>query len=263
MTNLGNVMKLYERLNLKPNIWQTMHKIESVEIAKNIRPDADSYDRAWKKFELPDCLHLLSLAYYYSDEKELTTEHANQCISELEEFFFGEWRNRFETPEKKLDPGWWKRGFIWMQLFEAAVLWGSILGKWDFLKRVGEFPELDSCISDGYRPVDRDLYVAWAAFLREASPNEIRPLLERVQSGKSRRCKLVLALLRAGLARDVAEFEKALILWFKYYREEEFPKEKITKKISIEGTFFVHWAEMKGLTISVPEDFVDHIVRLK
>ena len=153
-------MKLYERLGLRPSMWDLTHKIEGVEINKSVNPDASEYDRAWQKFNLPDCLNLLSLACYYSDEHDLVKEHAVECVVQLEEFFFGDWRSHFRTPEKTIDPGWWKRRFIWMQLFEAAVLWGSVLSKWEFLKCVGEFPEPDSCISDGYRAQDRDLYVA-------------------------------------------------------------------------------------------------------
>jgi len=99
-----------------------------VEIAKRVNPRADDFDRAWKKFDLPACQHLLTLAYYYCDEYGLAKELASQCIGELDEFFFGDWRNTFHTPEKTVDAGWWERRFIWMQLFEAAVLWGSVLG---------------------------------------------------------------------------------------------------------------------------------------
>ena len=174
-------MKLFQRLNLRPSFADYSGDLEGVAIAKNVNPNADEYDRAWKKFKLPSRRHFLSIACYYSDEHALVKEHASQCIPELEEFFFGDWRNTFQTPEKTIDPGWWKRRFIWMQLFEAAALWGSVLGRWDFLQRVGTFPEPDSCISDGYRAVDRDLYVAWAAFLRGAAPTEIEPLLEQAQ----------------------------------------------------------------------------------
>jgi|GEM_PF-5558594 len=103
---------------------------------------------------------------------------------------------------------------------------------------------------------------AWAAFLRGASAEEIEPLLEKVQSGRSRPAKLVLALIRAGLSRDAAAFQKALVKWLEHYRREEFPKEKMTKKITVEGTFFVHWAEKEGLPVMVPPEFTDHIVRL-
>lgn len=255
-------MKLHERLKLRPQFWDHTQKLKSLDIYKTPRTNATGFDLAWDRFHLADCRHLLALAFYYSDEHALAKEHAAECIPELEEFFFGDWRNTFQTPEKTIDPGWWKRGFIWMQVFEAAVLWGSVLGKWDFLKRVGEFPEPDGCISDGYRAIDRDLYVAWGAFLRGASPPEIEPLLEQVKAGRSRSCKLVLALLRAGLARDAVAFQKALVEWLKYYRKEEFPKEKVTKKITIEGTFFVHWAEKEGMPVTIPPEFADHIVRL-
>jgi hypothetical protein len=255
-------MTLHERLGLKTSMWDPTHKIEAVELAKQVPSNASDYDRAWTKFGVPADRNRLTLAYYYCDNHELVKEHAAQCITELEEFFFGEWRNTFETPEMTLDARWWKRRFVWMQLFEAAVLWGSVLGRWHFLKRVSTFPEPDSCISDTYRAVDRDLYVAWAAFLRDSTPAEIDPLLRQVQSGQSRSAKLVLTLLQAGLVRDVGAFQKALNEWLKYYRKEQFPREKITKKITIEGTFFVHWAEKERISVVVPPEFVDHIVRI-
>ena len=244
-------------------MWTSTSKLESVEIAKRVNPNATPYARAWKKFELPDCRHHLALACYYSDEYGLVKEHANQCILELEEFFFGDWRHTFQTPDKAVDPNWWKRRFIWMQAFEAATLWGSVLGKWDFLKRIGRFPEPDSCVSDGYRAADRDFYVAWGTFLHGASSSEMEPLLERLRSGKSRSCRLVVALLRAGLAHDAAALQTALEAWLKYYRKEEFPKEKVAKKITIEGTFFVRWAEKERLVVNVPPEVRDHIVRLQ
>lgn len=255
-------MKLFERLGLKPYFADFSGDFEGIEIAKKVNSAATDYERVWKKFKLPDCRHLLCLSCYYSDEHALVKSHAVQCIDEMGEFFFGEWRNTFVTPEKAVDPAWWKRRFIWMQLFEAAVLWGSVVSNWDFLKQIGNFPEADSCISDGYRAVDRDLYVAWGAFLAGLSPAELEPLFEKVQMGRSRACKLVLALLRAGVSRNQQALEKALVDWLRYYRKEEFPKEKVTKKISIEGTFFVHWAEKEGIPVVVPPEFADHIVRL-
>ncbi len=255
-------MKLHEKLNLRPKIWDYQQKLKGLDVYRTPRANATGFDLAWDCFHLADCRHLLSLACYYSDEHGLVKEHVDQCIPELAEFFFGDWRNTFQTPEKTIDPSWWKRNFIWMQLFEAAVLWGSVLGRWDFLKRVGYFPEPGSCISDGYRAVDRDLYVAWAALMRGASAEEIEPLLEQVQSGRSRPAKLVLAMIRAGLSKDGGAFQKALVKWLEYYRKEEFPKEKVTKKITIEGTFFVHWGEKEGLPVTVPPEFADHIVRL-
>lgn len=253
-------MKLYEKLSLRPGMWDTSEKKLMVETCQ--KPSSDYYDRAWDKESLPRSRSILALAHYYSGEHGNVREHASQCIPEMEEFFFGDWRNTFQSPEMTVDAGWWKRKFIWMQLFEAAVLWGSVLGRWDFLKRVGYFPEPGSCISDGYRAVDRDLYVAWAGFLRGASAEEVEPLLDQVQSGRSRPAKLVLAIIRAGLSKVEGTFQKALVDWLKFYRKEEFPKEKVTKKITIEGTFFVHWAEKEGLPVTVPPEFADHIVRL-
>lgn len=254
-------MKLYEKLKLQPSFANYASDVEAVEIAKTVNPRASEYDRVWKKFNLPANRHFLCLACYYSDEYALIKKHANQCILEMEEFFFGEWRSTFQTPEKTVDAGWWKRRFIWMQLFEAAVLWGSVLGKWDFLQRVGTFPESDSCISDGYVAQERDLYVAWAMFLRGAYA-DMETLLDKVKTGKGRAPKLVAAMLRASAVQDAAQLEKTLNEWLKYYRKEEFPKEKVTKKVTIEGTFFVHWAERQQLAVNVLPEFADHIVKI-
>ncbi len=116
-------MKLHERLGLRSTIWSQADKIEGVEIAKNVNPKADEYDRAWKKFNLPACRHFLSLAHYYSDEHGLVKEHADQCIPELEEFFFGDWRNTFQTPVRLLRFfGRWARGIEYHGIHHQRLL---------------------------------------------------------------------------------------------------------------------------------------------
>jgi hypothetical protein len=92
-------MKLHEKLNLRPQFWNYQQKLKSLDIYRTPRANATGFDLAWDCFHLADCRHLLSLACYYAGEHGLVKEHADQCIPELSEFFFGDWRNTFETPE--------------------------------------------------------------------------------------------------------------------------------------------------------------------
>jgi hypothetical protein len=254
---------LKERLNLLDE-WSDVPKwLESVKIAQLLHPNASDYDKAWGKFNIADTRALLALVCYFAEDHQSAKLYGKQCLEDCNEFFFGSWRSQFITPDKTIDAARWKRRFIWMQILEATLLWGSVLGEWEFLKKVGTFPEPDSCISDGYRQQDRDLYVAFGAFLRDASQMELETLLERAATGSRKSCKLLVAVIRACVARDTVLIQKSLVEFLKYYKKNEFPKEQITKKISIEGTFFVNWAEKEKLAITVPTEFLDLIVRLK
>ncbi len=256
-------MKLLDRLQIPQPLSDFRGMEAGLELAHRLPPKWTDYDRAWSKFKIPHRRFLISLACYYSDEGMLAASHARECITESDEFFFGSWRSEFTTPGKIVDAEYWKRDFDWMEIFEAALLWGSVLGEWEFLKKVGTFPEPDCCFSGDYKAQDRDLYVALGAFLREAPPAELDALLEQAAAGPKKSCKLLVSAIRTCLARDTALLQKTLVEFLKLYKKNEFPKEYVTKKISIEGTFFVHWAEKEGLAITVPPEFADHIVRLK
>lgn len=237
----------------------------SLELLKNTLSSTPptAYEMAWKKLSLADDRSLVAILYFMLEDDLSSKKHALEIIGACEEFFFGTWRFEFLTPEKKIEPAWWKRRFIWMQTFETALLWGSVLGRWDFLEKIGTFPEPDSCISDGYRDQDRDLYVALGAFLRRAPPAELEALLEKAATGSRKSCKLLVSVIHACLARDTVLLQKSLLDFLKHYKKNDFPKQEITKKISILGTLFVHWAKNEGLIITVPPEFIDHIVNFR
>jgi hypothetical protein len=236
--------------------------LESLETAQLLPPNASEYDKAWGKFGLASTRSKLALASYFAGDSNAAKIYGGQCLEDCEEFFFGEWRNTYTTENKQATPAWWKREFIWMQVFEAALLWGAVLGDWAFLKKVGAFPESDSCISDGYDAQDRDLYVAVGGFVCGLCSSELNTLLHQASSGAKKSCKLLVSVIRACEARQTNMIQKALSEFFKNYEQNEFPKKQMTKKISIEGTFIVHWIEREKLGIGSIGDFADFVVRL-
>lgn len=257
------MLKRYERLG-----WTDEEKVgvatslELLEITLASKP-ATHYEAAWKKFSTVCDHSTVAILFFALGDEPTSKMHGTEVITACEEFFFGAWRSEFLTPEKRVDPPWWKRRFIWMQVFEAALLWGSVLGRWDCLRKVGTFPEPDNCISDGYKSQDRDLYVALGALLRDAPPAELNALLEKAATGSRKPAKLSVAIIKAWLLRDSALYQRVLIDFLKNYKINDFPTQEITNKISILGTFFVHWARKEKLTIVVPSEFDDHIVNFQ
>jgi hypothetical protein len=254
-------MKLHERLRLRPAMWNTERGTRSVELCQQSNPQASDYERAWDKNHLTVARMVLALRYYYSDEITLAKAHAADCLLEIEDFLLGPWRAQFRTPDGQIDPAWWRQRLIWIHAFEGALLWGSVLGRWDFLARVGGFPEKDACLSDGYNARYRDLFVAWGAFLRGVTGGDLEILLSGPSEGRGA-CRYSARLMQAAATRNAAAFQTGLDKLLRHYREHDFPKEEITKKVSIEATFFVHWAEKEGLSVTVPSQSTDHIVRL-
>ena len=157
--------------------------LESLEVARLLPPDATDNERAWSKFSVADTGNMLALVADFAERPHLAREYGKQCLQDSVDFLLGDWRNTYLAEDRRPDPKYWKCHFIWMQVFEGALLWGSVLGEWELLRKVGTFPESDSCISDGYRVQDRDLYVALGGFLRGAFPDELEALLERAATG--------------------------------------------------------------------------------
>jgi hypothetical protein len=255
--------KLKDRLGLlpqwsKPEVW-----LQSLDINKQpFYPGASDTERAGRKDSVCDKRSLLALACYFDEQPEQARVRGKEFITESEEFFFGEWRNTFITPEGQRDPTWWKRKFGWIDTFEAALLWGSVLGEWDYLKRVGGFPEADSTPGFDCKPQERDLYVAIGALISGASASDLSSKLDKAATGSRKSCKLLVGVARACITRDSVIVNKCLKEYLRHYKKNEFPQKDITKMISMLGTFFVHWVEKEGLPVGVPPEFADHIVRL-
>ena len=254
-------MKIYEKLGLTSVEVDHKSSLRSLELELLDRTESD-FDAAWRRHNRPAQHSIVALHYYLQEEYTPARKHAKEVLMTTKEFLLGSWRQTFVTPEKIRDEAWWKRKFGWIEVFEACLLWGSALGEWEFLRKIGSFPEADSCISQGWKAQDRDLDVALGAFLRGAPPGELNPLLEQAASGSKKTCKCLVEVVRACVAKDAPAIGATLATYLKTYRKADFPQVDLTKKISIFGTLFVHWAEANTLRIQVPSEYDDHIVRL-
>lgn len=251
---------LYKRLHLENKWWNYEQMEPSIELAQRTSPTPDDFERAWAK--RPFSRFLFSLACYYAGETQLARDHGGKCLDECGEFFFGTWRNTYKTEAGKVDPSWWKNNVEWISAFECALFWGSVLGKWEFLREVGMFPEPGGSLPIDYTDQDCDLYVSIGRFLSGTTTMELEHYLSIAERGPSIYCKNFVNVIRAALTRNAQQLSKKLIIFLEHYKAEEFPKESFLTKVSILGTFIVHWAAKEGVVVSVPPEFADHIVSL-
>jgi len=255
----GTKAHLRNRLRLKVKGWYDLsHWSESLKIAGTRAPDGDDFNRAWSKQSVAHTSSLMALVGYFAEQPQLARQYAKQSIEATMEFLFGDWRNTYITEEGHADPIYWKRHFSWMDEFESALLWGSVLGDWQTVQRLATFPEPDSHIDGGYRPQDRDVLVALGAFL--CNSTDLPAKLQRAATGHRKTCLLTLEMIEACIARDQHSLQRALIQFLSHYKKTEFPKEQITLKVSFKATFFFHWASKGGLSIQIPPEYSDHIV---
>ena len=254
---------LRDRLGLLPDWCNPQRWLQSLEINKGpFFEGATDFNRACGKGHVSDKKFLLALTCHYAEQPEAARVRGQEFLAESVEFFFGDWRQTYVAPTGQVDPKWWQEQLEWMSPFEAGLLWGSVLGQWDYLQRLGAFPSPEGRVTTDRSAQERDLLVAIAAVIRQAPAEEVTARLDQAAAGRNKACKLAVDILRGGLARDLQHLQIAVTAYLKHYRANEFPQEMMASKVSILGTFFVHWAEKQGLAVVVLPKYLDHIVRL-
>ena len=259
-------MKRYERLG-----WKSVDEIdvegsmECLEIALEEDDSKEIEEIAWNKSDLVSNRTLVAIQYFALEDDSSMKIHAVEAVRAADEYFFGSWRSKVYKSEdgERVDAACLRQHYDWIRDYEAALLWASVLGDWKFLKKLGTYPTPDCQADNDYGNQGRDWFVALGAFLRQAPEAELEGLMERASAGPKRLYKLAVTVMRAGIVRDAIAFQDGLIELLKYYKKSEFPRDDITKRISFEGTLFVHWAEKEKIPLLVPPEFQDHIVRLK
>lgn len=252
-------VKLYERLGIQRFV--SLQHLAMLRTSENYSPSSD-FERAWEKFNRANLKGLVALNFYFMDERQLAKQHATACLKDGDEFLFGAWRSQFKTPEGNVDARWWKENIDWIDIFELSLLWGAALGEWGFLRRVSEFPDETARLTTDRTPEDRDSLFAIALLLRGESGKKCRHYLDRMSAGPNKGAKLLAEALKALLDADAERLVKDLTAYLHHYKAEEFLKERITKKISIEGTLIVHWGLHESMAVEVPRAFQDYIVDL-
>jgi hypothetical protein len=253
-------MKLYERLGIEKFVdRQHLAMLSSVQQES----PKTGFEIAWNRFSRADLQGLVALDCYFMDEWENARRHAQACLKESDEFLFGTWRSEVNTPDGVINPLWWKKYFRWVGVFEHCLLWGAVLDDWDFLKRASLYPDETAFSKSGATLQDSDLLICVALLLRGESRDKCQSYLDRMSVSPNLRAKILSQALSAILEADANRLADNLAAYLRRYKAEEFPKENIMKKVSVEGTLLMHWAIHCGIQLDVPSGFEDCIVPFK
>ncbi len=177
--------------------------------------------------------------------------------------FLGDWRASFVSDSGKGSGHEALRRCVGMMgEFQGCILWGAVLGEWEFLRKIAEYPAEDDAIGSGLDEVDLHLFLAISSMFLEKQA-DLKKHLQRLMTEGGERGKLMASVIQSLSQRDETKTNEALHKYFAYFKRSEFPKRNIFKKVSVLATFAWHYGKYVGLKPVIDPKFIDHIVRLE
>jgi len=203
-----------------------------------------------------------ALQYYLLGMLAQAREAATQVPNITLDWLFGDWRAEFVSEAGEKGHNALRASMSWMGTFQASLLWGSVLGSWDFLRRIAGYPSEDANIGhEGFDETDRLVFLAIGSLLL-SDQNRLFRHLQALNENGGERGKHIAAVLAAIKDGDATRLNDALGKYLRYFKKREFPKRNIFRKVSVLGTFVYHYGHHLGLAVHVEPEFMDHIVRL-
>jgi hypothetical protein len=268
--------RLYERLGIRPQDVDAEFQIRMIEKTKAFNPDAVAISS--HKLSLVSKQAYATLACYLEDNFVECTSRARDLVVLAEDLFFGRWREAVPDPKHggRYPADRWLTA-PWVDEYRETLLWCTCLGGWKSARRLSQYPRERTVDNVSERKSEAPWYQLLAAYLRgdttgsdfglggklTGEPSAKLGSSERlIEEGRSKRLKLLSAMLRAIAAKDAATAQERIEQYLVYYRKNEFPTHNWDEKVAIDGTILVHLAEHEGLNVKVPPAYADYIVRL-
>ena len=211
------------------------------------------------KWEVPLHKSRLALACYLFEDLENSARYANEAVKDCHEFLYGSWRSEVKPESDLPDENHWRRQLMWMEIMLTSMFWSSCLGQWDTLIRIANYPGDDCPLDPGYTQEERSLYLAIASHLRNDNVTK-EIYLNKASSGKKKKVKLIVPVLRAIGEKNEANFQSRLSDYFSYCKKSEFYKKDITMVISREATFLINLARHYDFKVSLDSKWVDRVI---
>lgn len=191
---------------------------------------------------------MLFLTFYLLDKLDDARTYAKLAASKSIRYFDGEWRN-IPYDNRTKDPAKWnriERG--WIEKFLYGTMCALFMGDYESARRIAAYPGED-CKSRmlSYTVEDWACYLLLAALIRGEKLDN-NALLEKINSGKKKKPKLILPVLQAIQAKDSEKFNLSLAAYLKYFCKTEFGKD-FDHYQSIEATILFYCGKMFALDI--------------
>lgn len=238
-------------------------------IPRNLASRHRRHHEAYSHSSLVTVSELMVSVYWLRQESTGVREHATGTIAYALDFAFGRWRDEIPSGSNGKSPpdrAWWDANWSWRRELEASLFCGSFIGAWDELKRIAEWLRDDVRLDIEQSKEDRAWLLIVAGVLKDRPWEEMGKWVTRIEQSHRKRERLLLAVLRAIVSSNQSDFDKALTAHFARYRRSELrsglQSGNVMAFVDTIGTFLVHLAERNGLKANVPENMIDHIVRV-
>jgi hypothetical protein len=255
-------MRLFEKHGLVPDSFTG----ETLEYYKEGLKDSfhvikDTYSVEDRKADSIFFSARICFYYYFTEEKENIDKYARPMLDYAIEYFFGEWRK--STPvDGNIGEELLKRSELWIRYFRESILWATVLGEWEKAREIAKYPDELSMEADFESKEKKAWYIVLAVYLREGGLQNARRYIRIIETGRKKREKLLLNVLRAIEKKDPEQFAKEFNKYLKYYKAYEFPKDLIPEKLAIDGTILFNLAREQGMEVEFPQQYIDHYIKL-
>ena len=199
---------------------------------------------------------------YLEGDAKKSKEAAKQVVWAALGYFYGDWRKVQQTPDGTVGHEAWKPFCLWYEQMMESLPWACALSDWEAVRRIVEYPP-ENRLPEAAKAKGETAW-GWAlvSFLRGEPRKRVDAFIEKAEADKAKRPKLLCPVLRALIENDAAGFEKTLLAYLAYYRKREF-KLDLDKLLALDGTTLYHLGRKQGLSVQLPENVVDHVIRLR
>ncbi len=224
--------------------------IPNVEESK-LREDYDQSFVRWQAITLR--VHVALFSHFGVDHVYVpTSEYVRLGIDGAIDFFFGDWRDGFEIfPGKALTVDQCRKEISWFDPLRGGLVLALLMDDEESAKTICEYPGADAVQQeiDGATE-DHEFFLLLAGYLRGASLDELKASSDVIESGRRRRPKHWLNILRAIDNGQVEEVTKALKQYLTYFRQTEQNAEYFIEAISLDASILWNLARIRGLEIA-------------
>jgi hypothetical protein len=199
--------------------------------------------------------HVLAMELYLLGRAEDAFYTVQNILPVTQEYLIGDWQKALLTDKKTIDPQWWHSVLPWSRRFREDLMWLSATNNFNGCQTIFSFID-DECKDDDAGYWGKKYYIGLKyIFENKNVPKEF--FEEVINNGKKKYCQcseIVLSILN----NNSADVKKYWIILFKTWLDRE---AKNDWYLAREATFLYHFAAWKGITIDIPEEMLDHIVR--
>lgn len=135
-------MKLHDKVGLTAEQVDPEFRADAARRAESILGRIDLIPLGQEELSVYSAL--TATAYYLMEDYESSQKYAQRVVPTARDYYYGNWRSKVRSGnyrEFDPDPSWWHDKEIWMDVFRDALCWGSVLGDWEGLRKLSEYPD--------------------------------------------------------------------------------------------------------------------------